>query len=788
MHTTLTSCSRARTRVALSLLVSLPATSLCAQSCPLPPQPDHQFRHAWGGDIRAVHTALVNGNRRIITGSDGGRIARTADDGVTWSYAQTPLDFPHTLLDIEFLDDARGFACGRGGQILKTADGGLTWTKFGTALLDPCGHPATLWAVHPFTDSVVLVAGLHVFSYTINAGTTWAPLGLFEEGSNYGGTPLSAADFEFYDLSIAGTLGNFRGIASAEWDHPTTGDRGVVFHTDAPNPASAAGRKWIITLDDTTYTGPTLPGGDVMLEPWSLAFERGAQPTTAIGYVFGGVGANSPGRGYRTADGGLTWTMDWAGGPTPYRVTAEPNNRVMVAAYSGTYLTRNGPGNWTQRTLPGPAGGVLTPGLSTAALGGIDSSDGDHFVVGGGFGLCQKTADFGNTFTESNPLYSLDVEEQRLGDIAVDRTDPLVAYACGQVGGILKTKDGGCTWAHQNHDTTIVSLQGIAFRDANNGIAVGTNGTLLYTLNAGAQWLQGQIVLGSGAGVDLLDVAMQGTDEAWAVGHQAGSARVFYTNSRGQFWVELPPPFQPDLRLTGVVWPSQNRGIVVGWSQAGTGDSYARAYVGDFDPMTGALAWTEVSPPHPVINPNTGNPNGQSLPLRQKLLSIDCSDGSMSTAAIYTCGNGGMVLTWDNNANAFVDVPAVYDTDSLGNVLSRMLDTDLSAVGVSPSGQHVLIGGQYDIGTFKSGLGYCLRFNGAWSKIRALNGKNTVGIGLSADGVGWVAGQTSTNSFGDTADGERLDGCQGYATNDQASASFDLGNLADSIILRYIAQ
>src|SRR5262245_37293850 len=138
MHTTLD--SRARTRVALPLLVALATTSLSAQSCPLPPQGDHQFRHAWGGDIRAVHTALVNGTRRIITGADGGRIARTADDGVTWSYAQTPVDFAHTLLDIEFLDDQRGFACGRGGQILKTTDGGSTWTKFGTALLDPCGH------------------------------------------------------------------------------------------------------------------------------------------------------------------------------------------------------------------------------------------------------------------------------------------------------------------------------------------------------------------------------------------------------------------------------------------------------------------------------------------------------------------------------------------------------------------------------------------------------------------------------------------------------------------------
>ena len=43
-----------------------------------------------------------------------------------------------------------------------------------------------------------------------------------------------------------------------------------------------------------------------------------------------------------------------------------------------------------------------------------------------------------------------------------------------------------------------------------------------------------------------------------------------------------------------------------------------------------------------------------------------------------------MVLRWDG-VSQFVDVPAVYDVDPFGNVVSRLVDTDLSALGVSPS-------------------------------------------------------------------------------------------------------
>ena len=99
------------------------------------------------------------------------------------------------------------------------------------------------------------------------------------------------------------------------------------------------------------------------------------------------TGANSPGRVYRSPNGGKTW-----GNPevdldqTAYSVTAEVG-LAIVGAYSGRVWSRDNAGTWSVQVLPGPAGGILTPGETTAAINIIDSADSQRFVVGGGFGL-----------------------------------------------------------------------------------------------------------------------------------------------------------------------------------------------------------------------------------------------------------------------------------------------------------------------------------------------------------------------------------------------------------------
>ncbi len=66
-------------------------------------------------------------------------------------------------------------------------------------------------------------------------------------------------------------------------------------------------------------------------------------------------------------------------------------------------------------------------------------------------------------------------------------TDTL-AYAAGAYGTIIKTTDGGDNWVKLTTGTTTADFRGIAFWDANNGVAV-TYGRAVYrTANGGTSW------------------------------------------------------------------------------------------------------------------------------------------------------------------------------------------------------------------------------------------------------------------------------------------------------------
>ena len=157
--------ARFKNRTLLAALVACAVATLDGQAAAqatIPAPPDHELHPVWGGQSQAIHTAFVDGEQRIIVGTGGGNIRFSNTGGAqgSWAYADTPDDFTHTLIDIEFLDDDIGFACGRGGQVLKTVDGGRTWTNFGNPIFDPCDDLATNWSLHAMSEDVMFVVGL----------------------------------------------------------------------------------------------------------------------------------------------------------------------------------------------------------------------------------------------------------------------------------------------------------------------------------------------------------------------------------------------------------------------------------------------------------------------------------------------------------------------------------------------------------------------------------------------------------------------------------------------------
>src|SRR5439155_12028382 len=70
----------------------------------------------------------------------------------------------------------------------------------------------------------------------------------------------------------------------------------------------------------------------------------------------------------------------------------------------------------------------------------------------------------------------------------VSFTDASTGTATGDNGTIIRTTDGGNSWAIQSSGTTN-TLYGVSFTDVNFGTAVGAAGTVLRTTDGGNTWL-----------------------------------------------------------------------------------------------------------------------------------------------------------------------------------------------------------------------------------------------------------------------------------------------------------
>jgi photosystem II stability/assembly factor-like uncharacterized protein len=155
--------------------------------------------------------------------------------------------------------------------------------------------------------------------------------------------------------------------------------------------------------------------------------------------------------------------------------------------------------------------------------------DGTVYAVGSKASLLIST-DKGKTWT-------LDTIHERNGDaLFQDRDlysirfapDGKIGWIVGEDGLILKTEDGGKTWAAQASGNPN-SLFKIAVIDAQNAVAVGDNGAIVHTTDGGAHWQ----TVKSPKEVTLFDVFFADPKDGWSVGEFSS---IFKTSDGGQTW------------------------------------------------------------------------------------------------------------------------------------------------------------------------------------------------------------------------------------------------------------
>jgi len=250
----------------------------------------------------------------------------------------------------------------------------------------------------------------------------------------------------------------------------------------------------MITIDGgMTWKGSALPAGNLN----DVQFLNRSR-----GWVAGKDGSL-----HSTLDGGASWTLNpgqgWPADEDFYKVQFFNENLGYLLGYRGVYRTNDGGASWANNWLP-----------VVADRGALDVSfvnDRTAFLLGSRYleadPVClYRTANGGAQWYP--------VEGSRVSVLRTVMTiwfvDALTGWAGGGV--IMKTTDGGATWARQESSATVREF---FFFDSLRGFAVGGR-TILRTEDGGVSWVN--VTPADDRIADLRGVHFLDARDGWVVG------------------------------------------------------------------------------------------------------------------------------------------------------------------------------------------------------------------------------------------------------------------------------
>lgn len=247
----------------------------------------------------------------------------------------------------------------------------------------------------------------------------------------------------------------------------------------------------------------------------------------------------------QTADGGETWKTISTGAGRQATVhcvyfrnakcgiiaaTAARRGRRRPGAEGGPPAAPGGeagPGGGG-RARPGPG---VTPGQAPGGgqTPGPDAGPPPGFSRRGGGSVVLITADGGQTWAQHGA---------RAGQLAdIQMVDENIGYAVGATNTMVKTTDGGATWAsiirgqRARTGETRHNLDGVYFVSPQIGWIVGSFGAIMHTRDGGDNWEQQKVKTST----DLKAVSFVSEKEGWVVGNEGA---ILHTADAGKTWEE----------------------------------------------------------------------------------------------------------------------------------------------------------------------------------------------------------------------------------------------------------
>ena len=496
---------------------------------------------------------------------------------------QNPLPQGNDLRATSWPTPDIGYAVGVTGTLLKSVDGGATWV----AQDSHTGRDLTgISFVSASEGWAVGVSGTVL--HTSDGGSNWT--------AQTAPTSPASANFRsvsFFDANVGVAVGD-QGTATSTIDYTFNG-----------------GATW-------RRAGTTATVG--VTSVW--------MSSATIGWAVGGNGTL-----LKTADAGATWTPVASGttaGLSGIAFSADGRYGYFVGNVAGSswtiYRTADFGATWTAVSGLGNTGAVNLTGVSV--YGASDA------VVIGTNGAIRRTRDGGATW--------LNQSQNNVGGVAlrgVDLLDPDNARIVGDYGYVCYTATGGDMYADTDPWTSS-TLYASSFVDASHGWAVGANGTIMRTADAGGTWFQ------QAAGiVNWRDVYFRDRTHGWVVGD---SGKIMRTVDAGTTWQSVTSGTTQ--QLNGVWFVSANTGIAVGTNgtvvKTTDGGVTWQAKVSHTDVglngvwfADGSTGYAVGDAGHVEKTTDGGDTWSNSVSGGQDLLSVSGVDASL----VWVAGNGGTV-------------------------------------------------------------------------------------------------------------------------------------------------
>lgn len=549
------------------------------------------------------------------------RVFRSTDQGLTWRASGVISGLGNAITSLEFVNESNGLLIGENGTVMRTRDGGATWTDSRvTGLSSGSGlefaTPTSVFAVGTGGSIVYLSTDfgstwssraptftdpLFGISFA-NSSTGWAvgsvgqilkwnggtlPGGILTEvepnniasqamavtlGDSVNASIATASDVDYYRFTAsAGDTVEILAYATG------TSNVEMALQLYASGGTELAYNDYFITINDARILY-ALPSTGTYYVRVSSFGSLGSFPNShavrprVLGEEINSTGASAqsvsrPTLSFGQADptGEYRIRMKRFTATAPYAFTAGVGNLYSTTGWAYGYVFPNGLpttvtvhyGTTTSYGQSASAGTVsgLDPTYPFAPLTGLSPGTTYNYRIVATNARGQFISGNDTFVTPPAPVgWSVQASPTTETLWGVHSASATVSTAVGDNGTILRTTNAGVSWVQQTSNTN-ETLRSVAFVSTSTGIAVGTGGTILRTADGGANWTS----IVSGTTNFLRGVSFSTTAVAVAVG---SNGTILRSTNGGLTWVSQTSGTTSALR--GVVFVDANAGWAVG--------------------------------------------------------------------------------------------------------------------------------------------------------------------------------------------------------------------------------